>query len=285
MKLVIADFKTLIIVGSIILTTIIIYIMLNIFFRRYYKRLLRKTDHDITGFLFFKRIVLGLTVIMGIAFALVQIPEFKIVGHSLLAGAGVISIIVGIASQQSLGNMISGILIVVFKPFKIRDRISLRGNLTGIVEDINLRQVVIRDFENNRRIIPNSVISSEIIVNSDLMDSKCCKHVEIGIGYSSDIERALKIMKEEMIKHPLHIDNRTPQEIENNVPFPVARVIGLGDSSVNLRLWAWAENTANGFVLYCDLIQSIKKRFDAENIEIPFPKRSVTITRDQGVVY
>jgi small conductance mechanosensitive channel len=280
MKPFISDLRTLIIIGSIIVATIIIYVVFNILLRRYFKRLIKKTDHDITGFLFFKHIILGLTIILGASFALVQIPEFKIVGHSLLAGAGVISIVVGIASQQSLSNLISGILIVVFKPFKIRDRITLRGTLSGIVEDINLRQVIIRDNENNRIIIPNSVISSEIIVNLNLIDSKCCKFVEIGIGYDSDVDRALEIMKEEVLKHPLHIDNRTPEEIEKKLPFPVARVIGLADSSVTLRVWAWAENTVNGFIMYCDLLQSIKKRFDSENIEIPFPKRSVTINKE-----
>lgn len=280
MKPLVSDLRTLIIIGSIIIITIIIYVIFDLLFRRSYKKLLQKTDHDITGFLFFKHVVLGLTVILGASFALVQIPEFKIIGHSLLAGAGVISIVVGIASQQSLSNIISGILIVIFKPFKIHDMISLKTTFTGIVEDINLRQVVIRDFENNRIIIPNSVIGSEIIVNSNLLDSRCCKMVDIGIGYDSDVDRALEIMREEILRHPLHIDNRTPQEIEKNTQFPVARVIGLGDSSVKLRAWAWAKNSGDGFTMYCDLLQSIKKRFDDEKIEIPFPKRSIVFNTD-----
>jgi small-conductance mechanosensitive channel len=279
MKPLITDLRKLIIIGSIIAITIIIYVIANIVLRRYFRKLLKKTNHDITGFLFFKHIVSGLIITIGAAFALEQIPEFRVIGHSLLAGAGVISIIVGIASQQSLGNLMSGFLLVIFKPFRIHDRITLRSNITGIVEDINLRQVVIRDFENNRIIIPNSVIGSEIIVNSNMLDTKCCKFVDIGIGYGSDIDRALEIMKEEVLKHPLHIDNRTQQEIKNNAPYPIARVIGLEDSSVKLRVWAWAANASNGFTLYCDLLQSIKKRFDAENIEIPFPKRSVIIDK------
>lgn len=274
-----ADLRTLIIIGSIITVTIIAYIVSNILFNRHFEKLLKKADHDITGFQFFKHIASGLIITIGAAFAFEQIPEFKVIGHSLLAGAGVLSIIVGIASQQSLGNLMSGFLLVIFKPFRIHDRITLRGTITGIVEDINLRQVVIRDFENNRIIIPNSVISSEIIVNSNMLETKCCKFVDIGIGYGSDIDRALEIMKEEILKHPLHIDNRTPEEIKNNAPYPVARVTGLGESSVSLRAWAWAANMADGFTMYCDLLQSIKKRFDEENIEIPFPKRSVTINK------
>jgi small conductance mechanosensitive channel len=282
MKPLVSDARSLLIIGSIIVLTITISIIFNFIVNRYFKKVLIKAGHDITGLLFFKHIVSVVIVVVGFSFALVQIPEFKIIGHSLLAGAGLISVVVGIASQQSLSNVISGILIVLFKPFKIKDRITLRGTFSGIVEDINLRQVVIRDFENNRIIIPNSVISSEIIQNSNLKESKCCKFVEIGIGYNSDIDRALEIMKEEVLKHPFHIDNRTREEIKNNIPDPVARVINLGDSSITLRAWAWAENSANAYIMYCDLLLSIKKRFDAEKIEIPFPQRSITINKTQN---
>ena len=172
----------------------------------------------------------------------------------------------------------SGIFLVIFKPFRINDRITI-NNFTGTVEDINLRQVVLKDVENNRIIIPNSVISNQIILNTNMKDTKCCKAIEIGIGYESDIEKALKIMQEEVAKHPLFIDTRTPVNIKDNIPLVVARVTALADSSVNLKAWAWAKNTSEGFIMYCDLLQSIKKRFDAEDISIPYPQREITIKK------
>lgn len=242
-----------------------------------YKGLTHK-DFDITGFKSLKHLIITIIYILGASFALVQIPEFKIVGHSLLAGAGVISIIAGLASQQALSNIMSGIFLVIFKPFRINDHITI-NNFTGTVEDINLRQVVLKDAENNRIIIPNSVISNQIILNTNMKDSKCCKTIEIGIGYESNIEKALAIMQEEVAKHPLFIDTRTPKNIQDKMPLVVARVIALEDSSVNLKAWAWAKNTTDGFILYCDLLQSIKKRFDAEDISIPYPQREITIKR------
>ena len=206
-----------------------------------------------------------------------QIPEFKIVGHSLLAGAGILSLVAGLASQQALSNIMSGFLIVLFKPFKINDRITFKGTYTGIVEEINLRQVVIRDLENNRVIVPNSVISNEVVVNADLNESKICKTIEIGIGYDSDIGKALKIMEEEISKHPLHIDNRTPEDLRNNVPEVISRVIALGNSSVVIKAWAYADNSAKGFIMYCDLLRSIKQRFDDEKIEIPYNYQNIII--------
>lgn len=275
------EFGTISMIAIIIAATFLIAFLFNWMAQRYIKRSLMMPDHDVTSFQFFRHIITAIIYLVGFAAALVQIPALKIVGHSLLAGAGVISLVAGLASQQALSNIMSGILIVVFKPFRINDRITLRETFTGIVEDINLRQVVIRDFENNRIIIPNSVISSDIIVNAHMNDAKCCKMVEIGIGYSSNMERALEIMTEEVAKHPLYIDTRTPMDIEKGIPLVVARVIGLAESSVTLKAWAWAENASDGFVLYCDLLQSIKHRFDAENIEIPFPQRKVTFQKTE----
>lgn len=270
------DLKLLSIILIILFGTFILGFIVERVLRRFIRRRLAQKDFDITGFKFLKHLVITIIYIIGISFALIQIPEFKIIGHSLLAGAGVISLIAGLASQQALSNIMSGIFLVIFKPFRINDRITI-NNLTGVVEDINLRQVVLKDAENNRIIIPNSVISNQIILNTNMKDSKCCKTIEIGIGYEADIERALNIMREEVAQHPLFIDTRTAENIKNNVPLVIARVVALADSSVNLKAWAWAKNTPEGFIMYCDLLQSIKKRFDEENISIPFPQREITI--------
>ena len=118
----------------IIIGTILTAIIFHWFLSKFVKTSLIRHHKDLTGYLFLKHIITAIIYIMGIAFALVQIPEFKIVGHSLLAGAGVISIIAGFASQQALSNIMSGIVIVIFKPFRINDKITLRGTFTGTVE-------------------------------------------------------------------------------------------------------------------------------------------------------
>lgn len=272
------DLKLLITIILILVCTFVLGAIVDKILKRFMYKGLEHKDFDVTGFKFLKHLIITVIYILGISFALIQIPEFKIIGHSLLAGAGVISLIAGLASQQALSNIMSGIFLVIFKPFRINDRITI-NDYTGIVEDINLRQVVLRDVENNRIIIPNSVISNGIIQNTNMQDTKCCKGIEIGIGYKDDIEKALTIMQEEVAKHPLFIDTRTPENILNNTPLVVARVIALADSSVNLKAWAWTKNHSDGFILYCDLLQSIKKRFDQEGISIPFPQREISIKK------
>ncbi|WP_149275076.1 mechanosensitive ion channel family protein [Pareuzebyella sediminis] len=264
----------------IVALTVLIAFTFNYITNRYIKKNTATKHLDPTSFLFAKKFIIAVIYIVGISFALVQIPELKIIGHSLLAGAGILSLVAGLASQQALSNIMSGFLIVLFKPFRINDRITF-NNYTGTVEEINLRQVVLKDLENNRVIVPNSVISSQVIVNTNLKDTRVCKNIQIGIGYSSDIGKALKIMEEEISKHPLFIDIRNEEDKNNNVPLVTSRVISLDDSSVSLKAWAYAENNSNGFILYCDTIRSIKERFDKEDIEIPFKYQNVIIKNEK----
>ncbi len=267
-------------ISVIVALTVLFAFIFNNLTNRYIKRNTATKHLDPTSFLFAKKFIIAVIYIVGVSFALVQIPELKIIGHSLLAGAGILSLVAGLASQQALSNIMSGFLIVLFKPFRINDRITF-NNYTGTVEEINLRQVVLKDLENNRVIVPNSVISSQVIVNTNLNDTKVCKNIQIGIGYSSDIGKALKIMEEEISKHPLFIDIRNEEDKNNNVPLVTSRVISLDDSSVSLKAWAYAENNSNGFILYCDTIRSIKERFDEENIEIPFKYQNVIIKNEK----
>lgn len=273
------DFRIIIVIATIALVTIVLGAVTDKVLRYVLYRKLTDKEYDATGFRFLKHLIITVIYILGFAFALIQIPEFKIIGHSFLAGAGVISLVAGLASQQALSNIVSGIFLVIFKPFRINDKITI-NSFVGTVEDINLRQVVLKDAENNRIIIPNSVISNQIIVNTNMHDTKCCKIIEIGIGYESNVEKALEIMQEEIAKHPLFVDTRTAESKKQKTPLVVARVVALADSSVNLKAWAWAKNSTDGFVMYCDLLQSIKKRFDEAKIDIPYPQRVITIKKD-----
>lgn len=272
------------IVFHIILITIVTIIIsgaIDIYATKYIKKNSELKHLDTTSFVFAKKFVIALIYIIGLSFALVQIPEMKIVGHSLLAGAGIFSLVAGLASQQALSNIMSGFLIVIFKPFKIHDRITFGTTYTGIVEEINLRQVVLRDAENNRVVVPNSVISSQVIINNDLTDKVVCKVIQIGIGYKSDIGQALKIIEEEIKNHHFSIDNRSADEKENNIPEIISRVVALESSSVTLKAWAYARNYKEGFILYCDVLRSIKERFDRENIEIPYQYQNLIIKNEK----
>ncbi|MEQ9308956.1 MAG: mechanosensitive ion channel family protein [Balneolaceae bacterium] len=266
-----------IIIGLILLVTIIVASLTRRLFNKAIKKIeLGESDaHDLTNLKFLKRGVSVIIYTTGISFAIYMIPTLRVIATSVLAGAGLFAIAIGFASQQALSNIVSGIFIVIFKPYKINDRLQLRTDLTGVVEDINLRHTVIRNFENKRIIIPNSVISEEVLINSNYNDDKIIKWIDMGISYDSDIDLAREIMQDEVSKHPFFEDGRTEEQIENGDPLVPVRVISLGDFSVNLRAWSTASDPARAFVMGTDLFESIKKRFDKEGIEIPFPYRTI----------
>ena len=259
---------------GILLITIVVAFLVNRFFKRLIRRSTEDMINDPTNYQFLRHAVTAVIYIVGFSIAIYSMPNLRALASSLLAGAGILAVAIGFASQQALSNIISGVFIIVFKPFRVHDRVKLR-DMIGIIEDITLRHTVIRDFENKRIIIPNSLISEEIIVNSDFGDDKICKWIDIGISYDSNIEKAKAIIKEEILTHPLHIDPRSPRQIEEREELAPVKVIGLGDSSINLRGWAWAKDSADAFKMGCDLYEKIKNKFDNEGIEIPFPHRTL----------
>ena len=272
--------KKLIIAGIIILCTIIFQKIIIKLISNSFKKSSKYLNVEETRYRFFKHFISALIYLVGFGFAIYSVPSLRTLSVSMFAGAGILAIIVGFASQQAFANMVSGIFIVIFKPFRVGDRITIGTDLRGIVEDINLRHTIIRNFENKRIIVPNSIISIEKIENASIGDEKICKFVEFGISYDSNIDKAMKIMQKEALKHPLHIDNRSPEDKKKKEPIVRVRVIGLGDHSVNLRLWVWTKDSADAFVLGCDLNKSIKEQFDKEGIEIPFPYRTIVYKKD-----
>jgi small-conductance mechanosensitive channel len=261
----------------IVITTLVLVWLFNRFMRRFIKKSSLVLENDPTNYQFLRYAVSMLFYLIGFGLAIYTIPSLKNIAQSMLAGAGIAAVAVSFASQAALSNIIAGVFIVIFKPFRVNDRVTIKDTMTGIVEDITLRHTVIRNFQNRRVIIPNSIISDEVIVNSDLVETKVCQWIEMGISYNSDIDLARKIMIEEVEAHPFVIDNRTEEEIENGEPKIPVRVVSLGESSVNLRAWAWGKDSADAFRMQCELLESIKKRFDKEGIEIPFPHRTLYI--------
>ncbi|MCY1633543.1 mechanosensitive ion channel family protein [Marinifilum sp. D737] len=256
--------------------------IIRFFMHRMVLRSAKKLNADPTNYNFLKNAVSFLIFIVVIIIVFYSIPELKSIGVSLLASAGILAAIVGFASQQAFSNIVSGIFVVIFKPFRVGDYIKIGDLHFGTVEDITLRHTVIKNPENRRVIIPNSVISSETILNSSIADPKVCAFVEIGISYFSCIDTAISIIRSEAEKHPNLIDNRSETEVEEGVEKVVIRVIQLADSSVVLRAYVWADNTGKAFVMKCDLLKSIKESFDKNDIEIPFPHQTLYLRKGEN---
>lgn len=235
----------------------------------------KKVNVDPTNFSFLKNSITFVSYTAGLIIIFYITPSLKNIGTALFAGAGILAAIIGFASQKAFSNIISGIFILVFRPFRVKDVIEVGSLHKGIVEEITLRHTIIRNYENRRIIIPNSIISEETITNSSIIEEKIKKFVEFDISYESDVDLAKKIIYEEAVKHPFILDNRSDEDIRADKPKLLIRLIRLGEYSVTLRAYIWAKDNDDAFVLNCDLNESVKKRFDKEGIEIPYPHRSI----------
>lgn len=270
----------LIIVFSTLIVSVIIYAGLRRVLSVIIKKYAARIHADPTNFSFIKNSV-GFLVFIGAAmFIFYQIPYLKSIGTALFAGAGILAVIVGFASQKAFSNIISGVFILIFKPFRMFDNIQFKDGSQGTVEEITLRHTIIRNYENRRIIIPNSIISEETIINSNINDEKIRKHIVFSISYDSDIDKAIEIIRDEALKHPNTIDNRTEEAKTNGEPVVLVRLIELAEFSVNIKAYVWTENHDKSFSLSCDLLKSVKQRFDSEGIEIPFPYRTIVYKKD-----
>ena len=248
--------------------------------------------HELTGRLFAKsfqmsetrhrilaRVLQAFVILIAVGVVVYMVPPLRALSYSLLAGAGIAAIIIGFAVQKSFANIFAGIFIGIYEPFRIGDFISI-GERYGVVEDITLHHTVIREWRNRRYIIPNSIISDETIQNHTISTPRVFKTFEIGISYDSDVDLARKIILEEVNKHPSllvpeeKVDNKlTKQE-------PSVRVIDWADFAIKLRVGFWVEHPFIGYTMKFDLLESIKKRFAKEGVEIPYPYRTIVYKKD-----
>ncbi|UOX33566.1 mechanosensitive ion channel family protein [Flavobacterium sediminilitoris] len=144
--------------------TIIASLLFDRYLNHYLSGRTSTLNNDPTNFYFFKHLFKAIIYLIGFGWALLTLPITKTYGHSLLAGAGVTTLIAGFASQQALSNIVSGVFILIFKPFRINDLIEFQGK-KGKVLEVNLHDTVLLDEFENKIIIPNSILSNGIITN------------------------------------------------------------------------------------------------------------------------
>ncbi|MDY0254680.1 MAG: mechanosensitive ion channel family protein [Tenuifilaceae bacterium] len=269
----------------IISTTLVCFALIKLI-RGLMSRSLRKASVilrvDPTKYTFLKNTVSVIIISIGVIVVFQLIPELRKLGMPLFAGAGVLTAVVGFASQQALSNIVGGVFIVMFRPFRVGDLIKIGTMHTGTVEDITLRHTVIRDFENRRIIVPNAIMNNEVVENSHINDETVCVRFEVNIAYSADTDKALDILQRVAEEHPLTIDVRTKSEKDQGQPKVRVRVVDLTDSAVVIRAWIWTATPDDSFALRFDMFKAIKSRFRDEGIEIPFPQRVVYIRKEQG---
>jgi len=180
----------------------------------------------------------------------------------LIAGLGIFGFVVGFAFQESLSNLAAGLMILLNQPFTTGHYVEA-GGMSGTVQELNLIATTLTTPDNRKVIVPNAQIWGSAITNYSAMDTRRVD-MGVGIGYGSDIGKAIEIVRE-----LLGADARVLDD-----PAPVVEVGELADSSVNLLVRPWV-NAADYWPLKFAFTRAVKERFDAAGIEIPFPQVGV----------
>ncbi len=256
--------------GTRVIGAVVIFVvgrLLTTFFANLVKRLMEKSraDHTLTGF------VRNLTRISLLVFTVIAaLGALGVETTSLIVVIGAAGLAVGFALQSSLSNIASGIMLVVFQPFKVGNYINA-GGTSGVVEEIHIFNTILRTFDNRRIIVPNSRITADNVIN---YSAKATRRIDLvfGIGYQDDLKLTRNVL-EGIVK----ADERILKD-----PAPEIGVLELGESSVNFFVRPWV-NAGDYWSVKCDLLEKVKLTFDNEGISIPFPQRDVHLYQATAV--
>ncbi len=230
--------------------------------KRFFKSVKKSDRIDTTFIPIFENVWSFLVIIAGL-FLLLELWNINIT--PFLASAGVAGIAVGFAAKDAIANFFGGIALYFDDTYKVGDYIVISSGEAGTVEDVGIRSTTLRTRDDVIVTVPNSVLNSERVTNeSNPPDRKRIK-VPIGVAYGTDIERLEEILEDIAADEPLVLDEPEPQ----------TRFREFGDSALNYDLLAWISNPVDTPKAVDRLNRAIYKKLMDEDIEIPFPQRTV----------
>jgi small-conductance mechanosensitive channel len=189
---------------------------------------------------------------------------------TMMAGAGFTALIVGFAAKSTISNIIAGLSIAAYRPVSIGDKIDIEGGYCT-VEDITLRHTIVRNLQYKRIIIPNARFDEMILMNHTIIDPHILCTVELGVSYDTDIDLVRRLILKECYSCPYR--DQAAEE-------PLMRVISHGNFSIGLRVYLWTQDSENARSAKFWLLENLKKRFDKEGVEIPFPYQTLVYKKD-----
>jgi len=225
------------------------------------RRIMQKSHVDGMLIDFVANIAYALLLVVVVLSALDQLGVKTTSALAILGAAG---LAVGLSLQHSLSNFASGVMLIIFRPFKTGDYVEA-GSVSGIVEAITLFTTRMRTGDNREVIVPNSQIYSGTITNYSARDTRRIDMV-FSIGYEDDIRQA-----KGLIENALKQDTRILPE-----PAPAIMVLELGASSVDLAVRPWV-NSGDYWSVRSDLLEAVKTSFDASGVSIPYPQQDIHI--------
>ena len=226
-------------------------------FRRVMHRM--KMDQMLINFLANILYTLLLVVVV-----MASLEQLGVKTTSALAILGAAGLAIGLSLQSSLSNFASGVMLIIFRPFKVGDFVEA-GGTSGVVEEITVFSTRMRTGDNREVIVPNGKIYGDTIVNYSARDTRRIDMV-FGISYDDNIKQAKDIMSKIMDDHELILKD----------PAPVILISELADSSINFTVRPWVKS-GDYWGVRSELLQTIKEAFDENGISVPYPQRDIHV--------
>ncbi|MHC4494049.1 MAG: mechanosensitive ion channel family protein [Planctomycetota bacterium] len=245
-------------VGFALLTLVVGWIVAKII-RGVLRRVMLRAHLDVTLASFAANLVYFALLAFVIVSALGQIG---IQTGSFIAIVGAAGLAIGFALQGSLSNFASGVMLIIFRPFRAGEFVEV-GGVAGSVEEVQVFSTILTTPDNKRIILPNSAVMGGTITNYSATGTRRVDMV-FGIGYGDDIKKAKNLLVKILEEHPAILKD----------PAPVVAVGELADSSVNFIVRPWT-NTPDYWTVHNDVTEAVKIQFDASDISIPFPQRDL----------
>ncbi|WP_163337730.1 mechanosensitive ion channel family protein [Desulfopila sp. IMCC35008] len=232
---------------------------------RLFVKILERNNVDVTLTKFLYNILYYIIIV---AVVIAAAGQLGVNTTSFLTVVGAASLAIGLALKDSLGNFASGVMLILFRPFKVSDVVTVGGE-TGKVEEITIFNTILNTADNQRKIIPNSIISSGVITN---ITANPVRRIDliVGIGYDDDIRAAKK-----ELENILAAEDRVLKD-----PASTVAVSELGASSVDLAVRPWVKTEEYWDVRF-DLVEKIKMTFDEKGISFPYPQTDVHLFKQE----
>ncbi len=176
----------------------------------------------------------------------------------LIAGLGVSSVAIGFAFKDILQNWLAGLLILIRQPFQIGDQIEVQGH-EGTVEHIETRATIIKTYDSQRIVVPNSTIYTNAVIVRSAYETRRDQY-DVGIGYDDDIDKACEVIREALKSIP---------EVKSD-PEPVIVPWDLAASWVTIRIQWWRDTKQNGLLIHASVVKAIKLALDKAQIDMPY---------------
>lgn len=205
-----------------------------------------------------------LSAVLTIFVVIAALDQLGVNTTSIMAIFAAAGLAVGLALKDSLSNFSAGVMLILFKPFKVGDVINAAG-VTGTVESIQVFNTILKTGDNQQIIAPNSHVYGGTITNMTAKETRRIDLV-IGIGYDDDIAKAKEVLES--------IVSTIPYVLAD--PKPAIMVLNLGESSIDIAVRPWVK-TSDYWLVRAEMLQMIKEEFDKHGISIPYPQRDIHI--------